>query len=159
MIISLLTLATVSTGMVIGWLLLRRSVPVVVPAGHPPTAERTIWSRSARELYRTVVGVVDDPDPAGAAGTDAADPVAHRAWLNGAVVRARGASTWAVALHEQALGADAERACARVAADLTALADAAASALADPDDVGRVRVLDARRAEARRSADRLIRLL
>jgi hypothetical protein len=171
MTIPLLTFVTLLTGTAVGWLLVRRPVPVPAPAGQAPPAERTIWSRSARELYRTVLGVVDDLDPATLLPDDsaprrvdppepaAADPLAVRAWVNGAIVRARGASTWAVALREQAIGSDAETACARVAADLSALADAASAVLVVPEDLGLADVLDARRQAARRDAERLVRLL
>jgi hypothetical protein len=173
MIIPLLTLVTAVSGMSVGWLLMRRPVPVPTAGWPPPPAQPTVWARSARELYRTVLGVVEDLDPAalgspespaspgGDVGGQVAvpDPLAVRAWVSGAIVRARGASTWARVLREQATGPDAETACARVAADLGALADAASAALVGPGDPALARVLDDRRQTARRDAERLARLL
>lgn len=158
------------------WLVLRRPVPVSVPPALSPTAERAGWFRSARELYRTVQGVVADLDGCALAAPDprpgdarpgdprpgdpaAGDPAAARAWLDGAVTRARGAASWALALRDQAIGAEAVGTCEQVAAGMAALADAAWAALADPGDVSRARRVDAERDRARRGAERLVRLL
>jgi len=186
MIVPLATLAALLGGAACCLLVVRRPVAVPVLTVDPQPVERAIWSRSARELYRTVVGVVDDLDvglltpPGGTdtppGGTDtsgdtpadagpdtdpdaAVDPTAARACLQGAVTRARGSATWALALSEQALGQDAERACDHVAAGMAALADAASAALADPADVDRARRVHAVRERVRGEAQHLVRLL
>ena len=163
MIVPLVTLTALLAGTAIGWWVLRHPVTVALVPPSPPPAERAIWFRSARELYRTVQGVVADLDVGTLAASESADPpadpVATRAWLNGAVTRARGAAAWAIALRDQAIGPEAERTCEDVAAGMAALADAAWAAIADPDDVARARRVDAERDRARRHAEHLVRLL
>jgi hypothetical protein len=163
MTVPLASLLALAAGVLVLRTVLRRPLPVIVPLPEPQPAERAVWSRSARELYRTVQGVVEDLDvcllatPVEPHGL--ADPAAVRALLGGAITRARGATSWAVALGEQALGAETEGVCDRLATGLAALAEAAHAALADPADPEGARRLEAERLRARRDAQRLVRLL
>jgi hypothetical protein len=169
MIVPLLTLAALLAGAAVCWLAVGRMVPVPVVVPDARSVERAVWSRSARELYRTVIGVVDDvrvlallsdqdgPSPEGNDGF--ADPAAARAWLVGAVTRARGSVTWAGSLRDQAVGREARRACDRVAVGMADLADVASTALAHPADRARARQVDVVRRQVQVDVEQLIRLL
>jgi hypothetical protein len=159
----LVTLVALLAGTAIAWLVIRRPLPVAAWVNEPPPAEHAIWFRSARELYRTVQGIVADLDVC-ASSTPVepdgpADPTASRAWRDGAVTRARAAADWAVALRDQAIRPEAGHTCDLVAAGLAALADAAGAALADPANGDRARRVDAERDRALRDAESLVRLL
>jgi len=163
MIVPLATLAALVVGAAVCALVARRPVPLPVFAPDLPPVQRTIWSSSARELYRTVVGVVDDLD-VGALRSPiepdrGVDPAAVRVGLTAAVTRARGTAAWALALRDRAPGRDADRACDQLAGGLAALADAASAAFADPGDADRARRVHAVRERVRDEAERLVRLL